>query len=65
MLRGESIKRALSIQSVDLLTGKIVIFDETIPEDQKVDALFSSASIPGIFPPTELDQFQLVDGGTF
>ena len=51
MISGKQIKRKISIQSVDLITGKVVILDETIPTELIEDVLFSSASIPAVFPP--------------
>lgn len=65
MISGKQIKRKISIQSVDLITGKVVIFDETIPTELIEDVLFSSASIPAVFPPVQIGDFSLVDGGTF
>ena len=55
----------LSIQSVDLKTGRIVLFDENVPEEIRIKSLISSASIPFVFPPVEIDDFLLVDGGNF
>ena len=62
---GHPYKRKLSIQSVDLNSGSIVIFDETVPEELRSKVILSSASIPSFFPPVEIDEMQLVDGGTF
>lgn len=59
------IKRKMSVQSVDLNTGKVVIFDETIPIEMRNKVILSSGTIPGFFPPVEIDGMQLVDGGTF
>jgi predicted acylesterase/phospholipase RssA len=64
-LTGREYKRMLSISSVDLKTGKIVLFDETVPDEIRVKSLISSASIPFVFPPVEIDDFVLVDGGNF
>lgn len=50
---------------MDLITGKVIIFDESVPEDLLEDVLFSSASIPGVFPYVQIGDFKLVDGGTF
>ena len=58
-------KRGLAIQSVDLDTGEIVIFDETTPRDKIAHAIKSSASIPIFFPPELMDDRALVDGGLF
>ena len=58
-------KRKVAIQSVDLNTGQVVIFDETVPMEIRNKAILSSASIPAIFPPVEIDDLHLVDGGNF
>ena len=50
LVDGNHFKRMIAIQSVDLNTGDIVIFDETTPTDQTKAAILSSASIPVIFP---------------
>ena len=46
-------------------TGKVVIFDETMPQEMISEAICSSASIPGAFAPTIIDSMTLVDGGLF
>ena len=58
-------KRKVSIQAVDLSTGSVLIFDETTPSKYIPSAIVGSASIPGLFPATHLDQYALVDGGVF
>lgn len=40
-----------SWQAVDLNTGRVVIFDETVPEEFRAIAVKASASIPGFFSP--------------
>ena len=65
LVDGQHFKRMIAIQSVDLNTGEIVIFDETTPIEQTKDAILSSASIPVIFPVVRIDHQVLVDGGTF
>lgn len=64
-LDGKPFLRKLAIQSVDLNTGKVIIFDENTPEDIKSEAVASSASIPGAFSPTYINGMTLVDGGVF
>jgi NTE family protein len=44
--------------AVDLITGKIVIIDE----GKLIDGILPSISIPGIFPPVEINGQLLVDG---
>lgn len=46
-------------------TGQIIIFDEQTPEELIPISLISSCSIPMIFPPVELGEMMLIDGGTF
>ena len=58
-------KRKVTIQSVDLNTGQVVIFDETVPMEIRNQVILSSATIPAIFPPVEIDDLHLVDGGNF
>jgi predicted acylesterase/phospholipase RssA len=48
-----------------LNTGQVIVFDETTPMEIRNKSLISSASIPFVFPPVEIDGMQLVDGGTF
>jgi predicted acylesterase/phospholipase RssA len=64
-LEGRDFKRMLSIQSVDLKSGKIILFDERVPSDIRAKSVISSASIPFVFPPVEIEEYALVDGGTF
>jgi NTE family protein len=64
-LNGNPYKRKVSIQSVDINTGKVIIFDETVPEPLRAKVVLSSASIPSFFPPVKIDDWLLVDGGTF
>lgn len=58
-------KRKFTFQSVDLVTGKVVMFDETIPMEIRNKAVRSSCSIPSVFPPVNIDDYWLVDGGLF
>jgi NTE family protein len=58
-------KRGISMQSVDLRTGQVVIFDETTPMSVRNLAIKSSTAIPIVFPPVEIDDLVLVDGGAF
>lgn len=50
---------------MNIANSQVVIFDESIPLDVRAKAVFSSASIPFVFPPVELDGMYLVDGGSF
>jgi predicted acylesterase/phospholipase RssA len=60
-------KRAVVLEAVDLNTGEIVIFDETVPAEHRAWAIAASASIPLVFPPiSQINPYQmLVDGGAF
>ena len=65
LMRDIPFKRKISIQSVDLNTGHVVIFDETVPMEIRNQVVISSATLPSIFPPVEIDGMYLVDGGNF
>jgi predicted acylesterase/phospholipase RssA len=54
-MKGRPWVRKVSIQSVDLITGKVVIFDENLSPEIREKAVISSASIPFVFPPIEID----------
>ena len=60
-------KRMFVVQSVDLATGEVLVFDETTPADKKALAVLASASIPGAFPPVKdlMPNRIMVDGGVF
>ena len=58
-------KRAFSLSTVAIETGAIVnLTDETIPIEDLHRAVVASASVPGIFPATEINGMKLVDGMT-
>ena len=44
-------KRKLSFISSDIKSGQSIFFDETIPIEDRVQAVISSTSIPFAFPP--------------
>lgn len=64
-LAAEPFKRGFSWQSVDLNSGKVVMFDESTPMAVRNKAVASSASIPAAFEPVNIDDYWLVDGGVF
>ena len=67
VMEGREFQRSVVVQSVDLSTGEVIVFDETTPRNKQYLALLASASIPIFFPPVE-DLMQnrfLVDGGIF
>ena len=57
--------RCLSVLSCDLTSGQVLIFDETMSNDERLDALISSTSIPFAFSPIKIDDMSLVDGSMF
>ena len=58
-------KRAFGLSSVNIETGAVVTLTE---KNMKIEDLYkaviASASVPGFFPPTELNGQMLVDGMT-
>ena len=50
---------------MNIANSQVVIFDESTPLAVRNKAIFSSASIPFVFPPVELDGMFLNDGGAF
>lgn len=42
-----------------------MVFDETLPMEDRVHKIIASTSIPFAFPPQEIDDMVLVDGGMF
>jgi predicted acylesterase/phospholipase RssA len=52
---GREIKRGLALQAVDLDSGEVVIYDETMPSDFLGTAVAASASLPAIFSPVYHD----------
>lgn len=65
IFKGRTFKRKFSWQAVDLNTGSVVIFDETVPDELKHLAVLASASLPGFFSPVQIGDMLLVDGGTY
>ena len=63
--QNRTFKRAFGWQSVDLNTGTVYTFDETIPSEYVPYAILASASIPGFFSPVQIGELSLVDGGTY
>jgi len=58
-------KRAISLSAVDIENGEIVeMTDKNTPFEELYKAVIASASVPGFFPPTELNGLKLVDGMT-
>lgn len=58
-------KRAFSLSAVDVSSGEIVTMtDENTKFGDLHRAVVASASVPGFFPPTKMDNMLLVDGMT-
>ena len=58
-------QRKLCFMSIDVETGEVIIFDESIDElshEERINALISSTSIPGAFAPERIDGRSLADG---
>ena len=49
----------LAMQAVDLKSGK----EHTLQDGNVLDAVMATSAFPGIFPPVEIHDCQLVDGG--
>ena len=64
-LEGRPWQRKVSIIAGDIITGQAVFFDESVPMEERVEAVVSSTSIPFVFPPRPIDDMYLVDGGIF
>ena len=58
-------QRKLSVLSADLMTGQVVIFDETLTNEERVQSIISSTSIPFAFEPVEIDDMKLADGSVY
>ena len=41
------------------------MFDETLTDEERVEAIVSSTSIPFAFPPVNMDEHTLIDGSIF
>jgi len=58
-------KRAISLAAVDIETDLIeTLTDQNTPFSELHKAVVASASVPGFFPPTQLNGKLLVDGMT-
>jgi NTE family protein len=56
----DDLKLPFAAVAVDLASRREII----LREGRVVDALLGSIAVPGIFPPKELNEYKLVDGGT-
>ena len=64
-IEGRKFERKLSVLSGDINNGQILVFDETLTDEERVDAIVSSTSIPFAFPPVNIGEHTLVDGSIF
>jgi predicted patatin/cPLA2 family phospholipase len=55
-------QRGIIWHSTDISKGDVVVFDETVDEETRIDAIISTASIPVIFPNVNLHGHTLIDG---
>ena len=58
-------QRKLSFMAADLKNGQVVIFDENMTNKERLNKIIASTSIPFAFPPQNIDDMSLVDGGMF
>jgi NTE family protein len=49
----------LALTAVDLITGQEIV----LKDGRLMDAVFATIAVPGIFPPKEYKDYELVDGG--
>jgi len=55
----DELKYPLAMQAVDLISGT----EHTLQEGNVLDAVMATSAFPGVFPPVEIHDCQLVDGG--
>lgn len=55
----DELKYPLAMQAVDLRSGT----EHTLQEGNVLDAVMATSAFPGVFPPVELHDCQLIDGG--
>jgi NTE family protein len=56
----DSLSHPLAVVAVDLITGKEVV----IREGKLLQAVYATISVPGLFTPQVIGNYQLIDGGT-
>ncbi len=57
-IRFEDLEIPFYCNGSDLVSGRVIIFQK----GRLVDALHASVSLPGLFPPVQMDTLQVVDG---
>lgn len=65
MFQDRTIKRKLALQTVDINTGEVIVYDETLPKNDVHKIVQASGAIPVIFAGVPYEGRLLVDGGTF
>ena len=55
----------MSLLSEDFVSGQVMIFDETTPDEKRADVIMASASIPFVFSGKKIDDMYLYDGGLY
>ena len=65
VLNDRPFQRKLSLLTCDLNNAQPLILDETMSDEERVEMIVSSASIPFAFPPRNVENMSLVDGGLF
>lgn len=58
-------QRKVSLLTCDLNTAQPLILDETMSNEERIELIIASASIPFAFQPREIEDMFLVDGGMF
>ena len=65
VLGNKSFYRKLIVGAVDLQTGSFLNIDaDDLEMEERATAILASASVPGVFPITQLRNYSLVDGST-
>lgn len=58
-------QRGVIWHSTDIRKGEVVVFDEKVDRDMRIDAIISTASVPVVFPNVNTEHYTLVDGFVF
>jgi len=65
MLENRPFLRKFAYLATEMSTGRVVLFDEDVPEEFRAKSLLASASLPGFFSPVDINGLSLNDGGVF
>ena len=55
----------MSILSVDINHGQVIVFDETMSLEERVQGVLASGAIQFVLPPREMDDLFMVDGAAY